>query len=51
MLFYGIQKLANAFGYIAKFLEPADHKRNLIKDYHALLCGHSVKCGGVFYEV
>ena len=47
----GIQKLADAFGYIAKFLEPTDHERNLIEHCHTLFCGHSVKCGGVFYKV
>ncbi len=42
LLFYSIQELADTFGYIAKFLEPVDHERNLIEHCHALLCGHSV---------
>ena len=34
------QELADTFGYIAKFLEPVDHERNLIEHCHALLCGY-----------
>ena len=31
--------------------EQGRHERNLIEHYHPLLCGHSVKCGGIFYKI
>ena len=49
-LFYGVEKLADAFSNIAKLFEPAYHERHLIEQYHSLLCGHSTKCRSVFLQ-